>query len=151
MKRESRLVNMLIIITYSHWQSDFSLHSGKGFLKVFLLNVLSIIIFNYFKKCKGPLRVLLEISLCTEIGTANRFFVTSCAENYLMCSLIPYLLFRWEITFLMQPNQNYRPMNILFCIEHNDERFLQSMNLSPPPPPRSTKVSHKYVVSYDKN
>ena len=46
----------------------------------------------------------------------------------------------------MEPNQNYTPMNIKFCIEHNDERFLQ--NMTPPP---STKVLLTYNMSDDKN
>ena len=46
----------------------------------------------------------------------------------------------------MEPNQNYRPMNIQFCLEHNDVRFLQNINLFP----RSTR-SHSHIMSYDKN
>ena len=44
-----------------------------------------------FTACmKGPLRVLLKFSLCTEIGTSYRFFVTIFAKkNHLMCSFNP--------------------------------------------------------------
>ena len=41
------------------------------------------------KVMKGPLRVLLKISLCTKIETSYRFFVTIFADNYMMCSFNP--------------------------------------------------------------
>ena len=59
-----------------------------------------------FLKIKGPLRVLLKISPCTEKGLPADFCVTIFAENQLMSFLNPYLLFQRDIIFLMEPNQN---------------------------------------------
>ena len=48
--------------------------------------------------------------------------------------------------FLTKPNLSNRPMNIQFCIDHNDVPFFQYWSYST----RSTKVLLRYVVMYVK-
>ena len=52
-----------------------------------------------------------------------------------------------SILFFTKPNLNNRPMNIQFCIDHNDVPFFQYRDLFP----RSTKVLLGYVVMYVKS
>ena len=78
-----------------------------------------------------------------------QIFVTIFAGNHLISSFKPIFAISVGNYILMELNQNYRPMNIYFCIEHNDVRCLQNMNLSAPPP--GTKVSLTLWYDFDKN
>ena len=76
--------------------TDFCVQARSCFHCCYLQNKLKILfaipyLLFYNKLAKEPLRVLLKISLCTEIGTSYIFFVTIFAENHLMRSFNPVL------------------------------------------------------------